>query len=288
MRKLNSAMERFALTHPRFGIPNLMRYIIIGNVIVFFLLRMSNYAAISFLGLDWSKVLHLEIWRLVTFIFVPESTEPFTLILSLYFMYFIGNMLEREWGTAKFNLYYFSGVVLTILTALISYLAFGRGTVYGAYYVGMSMFLAFAAMYPDAQLLLLYIIPIKAKWLAIADLVLFGVDIVGALMRLDFLSALLPVAALLNLLVFFWCELVDLVDSRRQIARHKNSHQTIQFKSAVRQQRKKEAERGYRHKCAVCGRTDTEWPDLEFRYCSRCEGYHCFCQDHIFNHEHFR
>lgn len=288
MRKLNSAMERFALRHPNFGIPNLMRYIVIGNVIVFFLLRMTNYGAVGMLGLDWNRVFHLELWRLVTFIFVPESTNPFTLIISLYFTYFIGTMLEREWGTPKFNLYYFSGVLLTVLTALISYFAFGGSVVYGTYYVGLSMFLAFAALYPDAQLMLMYIIPIKAKWLAIADLVLFAADVTGALFRLDFLSALLPVAALLNFLVFFWCELVDLADSRRQVVRHRNSHQTIQFQSAVRRQRKKEEERGYRHKCSVCGRTDTEWPDLEFRYCSRCAGYHCFCSDHIFNHEHFR
>ncbi|MCI8808655.1 MAG: rhomboid family intramembrane serine protease [Oscillibacter sp.] len=288
MRKLNRAVERFALEHPRFGIPNLMRYIIIGNVIVFFLLRMSNYAAVLFLGFDWGQVLHLEIWRLVTFIFVPDTTDPFQLILSLYFMYFIGSMLEQEWGTPKFNLYYLSGVVLTILTAIISYYVFHFGYVTGTYYVGMSMFLAFAALYPDAQLLLLFVIPIKAKWLALADVALFAVDITSALFQGNFLRALLPVAALLNFLVFFWCDLMDQLERRRGYARHKNSHQTIQFQAAVRRQRKKEAERGYHHKCSICGRTDTEWPDLEFRYCSRCAGYHCFCQDHIFNHEHFR
>ena len=92
----------------------------------------------------------------------------------------------------------------------------------------------------------------------------------------------------MNFLIFFWCEIVDQIDRRRAYARHRNSHQTIQFKSAVRQQRKKEAQQGYRHKCSVCGRTDTDCPDLEFRYCSRCAGYHCFCVDHIFNHEHFK
>lgn len=93
--------------------------------------------------------------------------------------------------------------------------------------------------------------------------------------------------ALLNFFVFFWTDITDEISYRRGRARHQASHQTIQFKSAVRQQKKKEAERGYRHKCEVCGRTDTDYPDLEFRYCSRCAGYHCFCQDHIFNHEHF-
>lgn len=288
LRKLNRAMERFALSHPRFGIPNLMRYIVAGNVIVFFLLRLTRFAALDFLAFHWGRVLHGEIWRLATFIFVPDSSNPFTLILSLYFMYFIGTMLEQEWGTPKFNLFYLSGVVLTILTGIISYYAFGGGPLLGTYYVGMSMFLAFAALYPDARLMLLYIIPVKAKWLALADLALFAVDVIAALLQGDWLSALLPVIALLNFLIFFWCEIVDQLDRRRAYARHRNSRQTIQFKSAVRQQRKKEAQQGYRRKCSVCGRTDTDYPDLEFRYCSRCAGYHCFCVDHIFNHEHFK
>ena len=288
MRKLNSAMERFALRHPNFGVPNLMLYIVIGNVAAFFLLRMTYYQAYAAMAFEWGSILRFQLWRLVSFIFIPQSTEPFSLILSLYFMYFIGSMLEREWGTPKFNLYYLSGVVLTILTGIISYYAFGAGVLTGTYYVNMSMFLAFAALYPDARLMLLYIIPVKAKWLALADLALFAVDVIAALLRGDWLSALLPVIALLNFLIFFWCEIVDQLDRRRAYARHRNSRQTIQFKSAVRQQRKKEAQQGYRHKCSVCGRTDTDCPDLEFRYCSRCAGYHCFCVDHIFNHEHFK
>ncbi|MCI9554925.1 MAG: rhomboid family intramembrane serine protease [Oscillibacter sp.] len=288
MRKLNSAVERFALRHPNFGLPNLMLYIVIGNVIAFFLLRLTGGQAIQFLYFDWGLVLRGQIWRLVTFVFVPESTQPFNLILSLYFMYFIGSMLEREWGTPKFCLYYLSGVVLTLLTGVVSHYAFGYGVLMGTYYVGMSMFLAFAALYPDARLMLFYVIPVKAKWLALADVALFAVDALGALFRGSWLSALLPVIALLNFLIFFWCEIVDQIDRRRAYARHRNSHQTIQFKSAVRQQRKKEAQQGYRHKCSVCGRTDTDFPDLEFRYCSRCAGYHCFCADHIFNHEHFK
>ena len=98
---------------------------------------------------------------------------------------------------------------------------------------------------------------------------------------------LMPVMALLNFVVFFWTEILDLLGRNQTRARHVNSHQTIQFKSAARQQQKKEREQGYRHKCAVCGRTDTQYPDLQFRYCSRCAGYHCFCEDHIFNHVHF-
>lgn len=287
MKKLNAAVERFAYNHPRFGISNLMKYIVIGNVIVYLLLMLSNYGSISFLAFHWGAVLKGEIWRLITFIFVPATTSPLSFLLSTYFVYFIGNLLEREWGTPKFNLYYFSGMVLTILVGIAGYYFPGSSTVYGTYYINLSMFLAFAALYPDMQVLLFMIIPIKVKWLAYFDIALFLLDTVTSLLARDYLNALLPVIALLNFLVFFWTAITNEIGYRRRRSQHQTSHQTIQFKSAVRQQRKKEAERGYRHKCSVCGRTDTEFPDLEFRYCSRCAGYHCFCQDHIFNHEHF-
>ena len=287
LKKLHDAVDRFAMSHPRFGIPGLIRYIVIGTAAVYLLIQFSSYSAVAFLGFNWGLVLKGELWRLVTFLFLPETLNPISLILSLYFTYFIGTLLEREWGTAKFSLYYLSGVVLTLLTGIISHYAWGPSTIYGAFYVNMAMFLALASLYPDMRVLLFYIIPIKIKWLALADGVLFALSILTALMRLDLLSALLPVVALLNFLVFFWTDLTETLGYHRRRARHQNSHQTIQFKSAVRQQQKKEAQQGYRHKCAVCGRTDTDFPDLEFRYCSRCVGYHCFCSDHIFNHEHF-
>ena len=286
MKKLHDAVERFARLHPRFGIPGLMRYIVFGTAFVYLLLQFSSYSAISFLAFDWGQILRGEIWRLVTFIFIPTSTSPLWLLLSLYFSYFIGNLLEREWGTPKFNLYYFSGVALTVLTGIISHYAFGYSGIYGTYYVSMSLFFAFAALYPNMQVLLLFI-PIKVKWIAMLDAALFAFDILTSLLRFDLVNALLPVVALLNFLVFFWTDLQYAFSYRAGRARHQTSRQTIQFKSAVRAQKEREAERGYRHKCAVCGRTDTDSPDLEFRYCSRCAGYHCFCSDHIFSHEHF-
>jgi len=170
---------------------------------------------------------------------------------------------------------------------VLSGLVFGNAWIVGADYVNLSLFFAFAVLYPDTRFLLFFFIPVKVKWLAIADAVIYGWAVLSSLLALDFLNALIPVIALLNFLVYFWTDLTDELGYRKTRARHQRSHQTIQFKSAVREQQKREAQRGYRHKCAVCGRTDADFPDLEFRYCSRCEGYHCFCQDHIFNHEHF-
>lgn len=290
MRKLSAAVDRFAYNHPRFGIPNLMLYIVGANALIYLLTVFAGIGPVSFLAFDWASIKAGELWRLVTFLFMPgyfSSRDLIWLVLFLYLYYMIGSTLEREWGTAKFSLYYLSGAVLTILTGVLMGLITGNAVMMGADYVNLSLFFAFAALYPETRFVLFFIIPIKVKWLAIADGVLFAVSALGNLLRGDILGVVTPVIALLNFFVFFWGALADEIDYCRGRVRHQTSHQTIQFKSAVRQQRKKEAERGYRHKCDVCGRTDTDHPELEFRYCSRCAGYHCFCQDHIFNHDHF-
>ena len=289
MKKLNAAVDRFAYSHPRFGIPNLMLFIVGGNIIVYLLAMFAGWGSIEFLTFNMNAVLHGELWRLLTFIFVPSGGSLFFLAVSLYFYYFIGSALEREWGTAKFSLYYLSGVVLTVLSTVVASLLSGHNLmVAGTGYINMSMFFAFAMLYPETQVLLFFIVPLKIKWLAWIDAGFFGLSILSSLFHGDLVGWVAPIIALLNFVVFFWTAISDEYSYRRGRVRHQTSHQTIQFKQAARQQKQKEAERGYRHKCEVCGRTDTDYPDLEFRYCSRCEGYHCFCQDHIFNHEHFK
>ena len=284
MKKLYDAVQRFCARHPRFGIPNLMLYIVAGNVIVYLLMmftQANDANALAFLTLNTSAVLKGELWRIITYVFVPTSSGIFWLLISLYFYYWIGSTLERQWGTAKFTLYYISGVLLTAVGVLIASLISGQSyTVAGSYYVNLSMFFAFAFLFPDTQVLLFFIVPIKMKWLAYLDAALFAVDVVRSLLAGNWGGALLPVIALLNFAVFIWPEVHYLANRTRQ----QYSPRTVQFKQAVKQQEK---EKGYHHKCAVCGRTDTDYPDLQFRYCSKCAGYHCFCQDHIFNHVHF-
>ena len=291
MRRLNAAVDRFAYNHPRFGIPNLMKFIVAGSVLVYLFAIFAGYGPISFLAFNWGAITSGEIWRLVTFIFMPgyyTTRDVLWLALFLYIYYMIGNVLEREWGTAKFTLYYLSGVVLTVAVGIAAALITGGNVwIEGTGYVNLSMFFAFAMLYPDTQFLLFFIIPVKVKWLAWIDAAFFALSVGSSLLRLDFLNALLPVVALLNFFVFFWTNISDEIAWRRGRSRHQTSHQTIHFKAAVKQQRKKAQQQGYRHKCEVCGRTDADFPDLQFRYCSKCAGYHCFCQDHIFNHTHF-
>jgi membrane associated rhomboid family serine protease len=282
LKKLYEAVDRFCARHPRFGIPNLMLYISIGTILVYVLLQFSDYTAISFLTFDLAHVLHGEVWRIITYIFVPMYGSPFSLLIALYFYYWIGSTLERQWGTAKFNLYYFSGVLLTVLGVTIVSLATGNHFlgIAGTHYVNLSMFLAFAALYPETQVLLFFLIPVKMKWLAWIDIGVFALGIVQAIARGDIVGIVVPLVALLNFAAFIWPE-VRYFAQRKQ---YQHSRQTVQFKKAVKQQQQV---RGYHHKCCVCGKTDTDHPDMQFRYCSKCAGYHCYCQDHIFNHEHF-
>ena len=288
MKKLYDGVQRFCAAHPRFGIPNLMRVIVIGNVAVYvlMLLTQANDAnALSFLTFNLNALLHGEVWRLVTFVFVPAYSSPFALLISLYFYYWIGSTLERQWGTAKFNLYYISGALLTVLGVVLASLITGNPylTAAGTGYVNLSMFFAFAFLFPDTTVLLYFILPVKMKWLAYLDGALFAFDIIKAIGAHNWAGVVLPIVALLNFAVFIWPE----VHYLKERAKYQNSRKTVQFRQAQQQQAKQAQQQGYRHKCAVCGRTDTDYPDLQFRYCSKCVGYHCFCQDHIFNHVHF-
>ena len=288
MKKLYDGVQRFCAAHPRFGIPNLMRVIVIGNVAVYvlMLLTQANDAnALSFLTFNLNALLHGEVWRLVTFVFVPAYSSPFALLISLYFYYWIGSTLERQWGTAKFNLYYISGALLTVLGVVLASLITGNPylTAAGTGYVNLSMFFAFAFLFPDTTVLLFFILPVKMKWLAYLDGALFAFDIIKAIGAHNWAGVVLPIVALLNFAVFIWPE----VHYLKERAKYQNSRKTVQFRQAQQQQAKQAQQQGYRHKCAVCGRTDTDYPDLQFRYCSKCVGYHCFCQDHIFSHVHF-
>ena len=288
MKKLYDGVQRFCAAHPRFGIPNLMRVIVIGNVAVYvlMLLTQANDAnALSFLTFNLNALLHGEVWRLVTFVFVPAYSSPFALLISLYFYYWIGSTLERQWGTAKFNLYYISGALLTVLGVVLASLITGNPylTAAGTGYVNLSMFFAFAFLFPDTTVLLCFILPVQMKGLADLDGALFAFDIIKAIGAHNWAGVVLPIVALLNFAVFIWPE----VHYLKERAKYQNSRKTVQFRQAQQQQAKQAQQQGYRHKCAVCGRTDTDYPDLQFRYCSKCVGYHCFCQDHIFNHVHF-
>ena len=194
--------------------------------------------------------------------------------------------MRSSWGTAKFTLFYLACAVLMVVFGMISIL-WSPLPVVSSGNLNQILFLAFATLYPDALIRVYLILPVKAKWLAALYVLLTLYDLLRSGMWAALFTLPQLLAVWLVYLVFFWDRIGDLLREFGFAVRHQNSHQTIQFKSAVKQQRKKAQQQGYRHKCEVCGRTDTDFPDLQFRYCSKCAGYHCFCEDHIFNHTHF-
>ena len=289
MNKLNRAIDRFCILHPNFGIPNLMLYIAIANAAlgIFCNLSPAGTNILSLLSYSLDGLLHGQVWRLVTFVFIPEDTSPFFLLITCYFYYWIGSTLERQWGTAKFTAYYVSGMLLTVIGISISSLIIGFSIpVFGAGYVNFAMFMAFAILYPEARVLLFFIIPVRMKILALIDTAYFVYSIFYYIFSGAWFMAIYPIVALLNFVIFFWPEICAIL----KLERHR-SKQATHFHNTVRtQQRAQETqhkEQGFHRRCCVCGRTDASNPELEFRYCSKCAGYHCFCSDHLFSHIHF-
>ena len=267
-------IERFSYKHPNFGVPNLMKYISIANV-AFWLLGAVNRTALSYLVFDPALILRGQVWRLFTFVLYPPSLGLLAFI-AFYFYYWMGSSLEQYWGTPQFNIYLLIGYVLTVVYGFAVYFIAGIRLSLTAEYLYLSMFFSFAALFPEMQVLLFYFIPIKIKYMAY----LMAAFFVYSILTTPFPLNLLPLVATLNFFVFFGGELW----SRRP---RRASANTVNFRKEAGRIRRQQKDKLYTHKCAVCGRTDAEYPELEFRYCSRCAGYHCFCQDHINNHIHF-
>ena len=272
-----------------------MMFIVIGNLVVFLIEMMDTTGTLEAM-LVFSPALFCrgQVWRIVTFLLVPNNSNILWLAISLYFYYFIGSMLEREWGAGKFTIYYFSAALISVIYALVVYWIFkidiGLAGMPMSYYMNMSLFFAFATLWPNQQVLLFFIIPLRMKWLALFDAGYFIVTIIRYVIAavqlgepgyITFAVYILCVTIPYFLFCADW--LFDLFTPRARQARAR----TINLKKAVRRAEAKKTAEDTTRRCAVCGRTAEDNPGLEFRYCSRCVGYHCFCIDHINSHIHF-
>ncbi len=293
MKKLRRNFERFCYNNRSRGIPNLMLYIAIGNLIVyFFSLIDSSQLFYSYLCFDRGLILKGQVWRLVTYVFTylldGGMINTVLSLLMLYFYWQFGKLLEQQWGVLRFNLYYFTGILLTDVGAL---LLGGAATTQA---LNLSLFLAIATLLPELQFLLFFVIPIKAKYLAWVYFVLTAWDLVqGLIYMLQLLSAgvvylswLLPLLSLANYFLFFGSDVRNILPDALLYRKKRKSAPSQPNPNWAQNYRSKSGQKPYRHKCTVCGRTDTEYPALEFRYCSRCNGYYCYCMDHINNHVH--
>lgn len=283
-------MSKFEKKFGKYAIPNLT-LIIIMCYVVGYVIGLVNSTFLSYLTLDPYQILHGQVWRLVTWVIVPpDSLDLFTIIM-LYFYYSLGTVLERTWGTYRYNVYIFSGMLFTVIgsflcmgyvyltnmqalaTPEIAEYIFALGCQqFSTYYINLSIFLAFAATYPDMQVLLMFVIPVKMKWMGILDAVLMTFNFIMG----GTFTKFAIVASLLNFIVFY-------ITSRRIIVSPKQMKRRTEFKQQVRK-----SAVVTKHKCAICGRTDEDDPTLEFRFCSKCNGNYEYCQNHLFTHEHVK
>ena len=287
MKKLRSRFDRFCFRHRDKGIPNLMMYIALGSAIVYLLGLIDQSNTLYYmLCFDRASILRGQIWRLFTYALTFDAGNIFYTAIGLLCYYSLGQAIENSWGTFRFNLFYFCGMIMMDIYCMI----------FGGYatvtYLNLSLFLAYATMYPDAQFLLLFIIPVKAWIFALVDLVM----VVSGLLMYPFPANLFSVISLANYFLFFGKDVVNVfpvswrMNARRLFRKRTPKNQkakTIPFPTAGSYQATvARPQAPFTHRCTVCGRTDVTNPELEFRYCSRCKGYHCYCQDHISNHSH--
>ena len=288
MNWINKLERKFG----KYAISNLMLYITIMYAAGFLIVWINPTFYNQYLALDANAILHGQIWRIFTFIMEPPTTSLLWIIFSLMLYYFIGSNLERVWGAFRFNLYFFSGVLFHVIAAIIVYLTTGISMQMGTTYLNLSLFLVFAALFPDVQFMIYFVIPVKVKWLAILDFVLFGYAILQAFMPAYGgdptygiwykANALAAFVSLLNFLIFYFGTRKASPYAPKQL---KRKHE---FKQNIRraEQPMNMYPNGARHKCAICGRTELDDENLEFRYCSKCNGNYEYCQDHLFTHKH--
>lgn len=190
---LNKMERKFG----KFYIPNLMLYIIIGSVIVFaFDYLFPELYISSFLYFDRAAIMQGQVWRILSFMICPFSSNPIFMLISSYFYWLIGSQLEQVWGGFRFNVFYFTGVIGTMIGGFITGYA-------SAEYLNLSLFLAFAMLFPNEQFLLFFFIPVKAKWLAWIDAAFLIYDFVIALAAGFWQISLCIAISFLNIALFF-------------------------------------------------------------------------------------
>ena len=274
----------------KFAIPGLIRYVIACYVIGFGMLYIAS-DVLAMLMLSPAHILEGEVWRLLTLVIVPPSVHPIFVIFLCLLYYRLGMALERTWGSFRFNLYFFSGVLFTILGAFILFflvrpaapehamlISQGIMQMISTNYINLSLFLAFAMIYPNTELYLMLAIPVKIKYLAMVS---------GGLTLYMFLMAvrdghigtqMVIGASLLNFVIFA----IFTLRSKRIVAKGYSGQRNFRREMKARDRRPS----GATHKCYDCGRTDESHPELEFRYCSKCNGNYEYCQEHLFTHVH--
>ena len=268
----------------RYSIRNLTLYLIIGYGIGY-LLFMFQPKILFMLTLDPAAVMHGQVCRLFTWIITPPvfGVDIFTIIM-LIFYYSLGSLLERTIGTFLYNLYMFSSMLFTMIGIMLAHIFctyiirydYASSTGYFAYastyYILMSIFLAIAVCYPDMSVLYAMIIPIKMKYLSILYIVIIAYYFINE----TFMGRVNIAMSLVSFVIFYLSTKNFRKFSPKQMKRRRNYNRQVRTAK----------QENIGHRCVVCGRTDKDYPDLQFRYCSKCTGNKEYCQDHLFTHTH--
>lgn len=285
-------LEKLEKKFGRYAINNLIIYLLIGYAIGYLLQfgqRFTGVGYINYLTLEPYYILRGQVWRLISWVIIPPDTSVIWAVIMFMLYYQLGTTLERTWGAFRFNVYIFGGMLFTVLGAFIVFAIYGGsiptgfiGMTTSTYYINLSIFLAFSTCFPDMQVLLYFIIPIKMKWMSIFYLVIIGYEVVKYLVAGAFFAAVPIIASLLNFFIFFMMT--------RNMSRFnpRDIHRRAEFKRAATPPRTqyRDGTPIARHKCAVCGRTELTNPELDFRFCSKCNGNYEYCSDHLFTHTH--
>lgn len=320
MKFLNKLERRFG----KYAVKNLSA-IVIALYAAGYIMELVAPSALNYCRLDPAAIfLYGQWWRIFTWVFIPPSSLDIFTIIMLFFYYSIAKVLERTWGDFLFNVYIFGGMIITLIGALLMYpvcAAIGTPAAVqnlvaipyycSTYYINMSIFLAFALTYPDMQVMLYFFIPVKMKWMGW----LYGIFILYDLIRAPYWSGrILILLSLLNFILYFFCtkdlRRLSPQEFRRRAEYRKKTRQgsfggnsagggasgwqarsgsgSTGTPSSSSRRFTKVYPGGARHRCTVCGRTDVTNPELEFRYCSKCEGNYEYCNDHLFTHKHIK
>ena len=311
-------MSNFERRFCKYAIPNLTLILIIGYAIGY-LMEFVNSNFLMFLALDPYKILHGQVWRIFTWLIIPPpSGNILFVLLMLWCCYSIGTVLERTWGTYKYNVFIISGVLLTVLAAFLSlgfmYLTYGAETeeayetvtlagsvsggnnlwyAFSTYYINVSIYMVFAMTYPNNTVLIYFLIPVKMKWMGIIDLVYMVYLLIAGSAWTRFAVA----AALINCLIFYLANIRGISVAPQQIRRkvqfERNirnagsfSHQQSPYGEQARKMNPESRGTITRHKCAICGKTEVSDPGMEFRFCSKCNGNYEYCSTQLFTHKH--
>lgn len=257
-------LHRLERRCPWIALPGLIRYVALFNALVFVLhLVAPGYE--SLLTLNREAILQGEVWRLVTWIFIPETFQPFWIFFALLFLWFLGEGLEEALGAFRLTLFYATGMIACTVVALI-FGSYGANT-----FLNLSLLYAFATIHPDYKVLFFFVIPLRISWLAILSCCLTAI---GTLTEPRAVQAAL-VITLANYLLFFWPILFFKYRQARE-GRYKK-RETLHPSLKVLK-KSPELDASSLHHCQICHRTEVTSPDLHFRVAADGTEY---CMEHL-------